>query len=263
VETTNDFDRLHKIWRHATCLEISPFHFTRKRLIMDAVATSVKPGSSVLDVGCGIGDLLVSLAEQGVAADGTDVARFALNAAKRRLSHTDLVLSDARWLPFRGDNYSVVICSEVLEHVEDHAKVAEEIHRVLVPGGTAVLTVPHGEQHWTWEDRVDGHLRRYTKKQFSDLMREAGFEIDEIRCWGFPLAVLFRKVISTPLYDRGFHESQSCMKNSVFYRALLRSIVMLFRLDDSFHGSQLGLGIVARLRKPIASPGTTANVKAA
>lgn len=230
---------------------------------MNSVANLVRPGSSVLDVGCGIGDLLLSFLDRGAAAEGTDVAQFALKVAKRRLSHADLVQSDARWLPFREGHYSVVVCSEVLEHVKNHAKIAEEINRILAPGGIAVLTVPHGEQHWTWEDRVDGHLRRYTKKQFVDLMRGAGFDIEEIKCWGFPLAVLFRKTISTPLYNRGFHESKSGVKNSPIFRWLLRIIVILFRVDDLFHESQLGLGIVAKLRKPNTSPRTIANVRVA
>jgi len=247
------------IWKHEVLLEMSPFHQTRKRLLMRLLDSPVRAEGPVLDVGCGIGDLIASLAGRGLSAHGTDVALSALRTAKRRIPSANLVLSDARWLPFRSDRYGLVICSEVLEHIREHAQVACELSRVLAPGGVALLTVPHGEQHWTWEDRVDGHLRRYTENEFADLMMKAGLTVDEMRCWGFPLAVLFRKAISTPLYNRGIHESKIEARRSPIFRILLRLIVALFRFDDLFHGTQLGLGLVAKLRKPSVPHGTTGN----
>lgn len=251
--TAKYFDKLHEVWRHDVYLEMSPFHHTRKRLIMNILANSIGTGSSILDAGCGIGDLMSTLSEQCVAVDGTDLALSALKSAKKKLPHASFVQSDAVRLPFRTGHYSIVVCSEVLEHVENHEQAAEELNRILLPGGIAILTVPHGEQHWTFEDRIDGHLRRYTKKQFTDLMKRAGFAVDEVRCWGFPLAVLFRKTVSTPLYNRGFHESKGKVGKSRIFVALLQLIVTLFRFDDLFHGAQLGLGLVAKLRKPITS----------
>lgn len=253
VATAGCFDKLHQIWRHEVYLEMSPFHHTRKRLIMSTLTDSMSTGSSVLDAGCGIADLMSTLCERGVAAVGTDLALSALKFAKKRLPESNFVQSDTVYLPFRTGCYSIVVCSEVLEHVENHERAARELNRILLPGGIAVLTVPHGEQHWTFEDRIDGHLRRYTKKQFSHLMKRAGFSIEELRCWGFPLAVLFRKTISTPLYNRGFHESKGQMGKSRIFTVLLRVIVTLFRFDDLFHGTQLGLGLIAKLRKPISS----------
>lgn len=60
------------------------------------------------------------------------------------------VEGDIQLLPFRDGCAGGVICLEVLEHVEDPARAVSEIHRVLAPGGLALVTVPflqpyHGE----------------------------------------------------------------------------------------------------------------------
>jgi len=51
----------------------------------------------------------------------------------------DLV-ADAHTLPFEDNSYEIVICREVLEHVKDPQKVLSELHRVLMPGGTLLLS---------------------------------------------------------------------------------------------------------------------------
>jgi SAM-dependent methyltransferase len=60
-------------------------------------------------------------------------------------------------LPFADDSFDVVLCIQVLEHVDDPAAVARELHRVCRPGGR-VLASTHGTQvyhpspndHWRW-----------------------------------------------------------------------------------------------------------------
>lgn len=57
----------------------------------------------------------------------------------QRGSNVDVV-TDIHRLPFRDESVGTVLCVEVLEHVHDPLRAVEEIHRVLVPGGIAVLT---------------------------------------------------------------------------------------------------------------------------
>jgi ubiquinone/menaquinone biosynthesis C-methylase UbiE len=55
----------------------------------------------------------------------------------------DLVLMSAEHLAFKDDLFDIVLLIEVLEHVKDDRKALEEIHRVLKPGGLAILTAPN------------------------------------------------------------------------------------------------------------------------
>ncbi|MBX9906622.1 class I SAM-dependent methyltransferase [Patescibacteria group bacterium] len=50
------------------------------------------------------------------------------------------IVADAHAIPFPDNHFEIVICREVLEHVKDPARVLSEMHRVLVPGGTLLLS---------------------------------------------------------------------------------------------------------------------------
>jgi ubiquinone/menaquinone biosynthesis C-methylase UbiE len=49
---------------------------------------------------------------------------------------------DIHQIPFPENHFDVVLCNHVLEHVADDIKAMSEIHRVLKPGGYAILQVP-------------------------------------------------------------------------------------------------------------------------
>ena len=72
-------------------------------------------------------------------------------------------------LPFESDQFDVVCAFDVIEHVEDDALAASEIHRVLKPGGQFFITVPAFQFLWSNHDVVNHHHRRYTKQQLNQL----------------------------------------------------------------------------------------------
>lgn len=62
------------------------------------------------------------------------------------------IVSDVQSLPFLDGQFDCVIAIEVLEHVENSMKMADEIYRVLMPGGKLILSVPflfheHGDPY--------------------------------------------------------------------------------------------------------------------
>jgi SAM-dependent methyltransferase len=106
------------------------------RRLLDAT-----PSSRVLEVGVGGGNVLERIA--GVRF-GIDLSPFILQKAHSRLgARASLVRSDAMALPFGDGTFDRVYCSEVLEHVLDPESVIGEMHRVLAPGGVAVISVPN------------------------------------------------------------------------------------------------------------------------
>lgn len=99
---------------------------------------------------------------------------------------------DIQNLPFEGNEYDVVICNHVLEHVPDDKKAMSEIYRVLKPKGYAILQVPADlDLPETFEDdsitdrkkraEIFGqydHLRLYGV-DYPERLRSTGFIIDE------------------------------------------------------------------------------------
>lgn len=56
-------------------------------------------------------------------------------------------------MQFESGSFDVVIANHVLEHVDDDARALAEIHRMLKPGGMAILQTPYGRKlHHTWSD---------------------------------------------------------------------------------------------------------------
>jgi 2-polyprenyl-6-hydroxyphenyl methylase/3-demethylubiquinone-9 3-methyltransferase len=94
----------------------------------------------VLDVGCGGGYTCEFLARRGVRMSGIDRSSPCIEAARSHAAvvglEIDYWLGTAEELPFAAGSFDVVICVDVLEHVDGPDSVVAEIARVLAPGGT-------------------------------------------------------------------------------------------------------------------------------
>jgi SAM-dependent methyltransferase len=99
---------------------------------------------------------------------------------------------DIAALPYDEAAFDVVLCCHVLEHVPDDRKAMREIHRVLRPGGWAILQVPfQSKREHTYEDPAitdpaqrrrafgqEDHLRIYGQ-DYGPRLREAGFRVTQ------------------------------------------------------------------------------------
>jgi len=115
-------------------------HFARYRWAAQLVA-----GRRVLDAGCGVGYGSAMLARAG-AADvvGLDVSAKAVDAAGDGApGNTSFVVGDVHALPFETGRFDVVVCFEVIEHVEGQDGVIAELARVLAPGGVLAISSPN------------------------------------------------------------------------------------------------------------------------
>ena len=97
----------------------------------------------VLDLGCGGGFMAEALARRGAAVVGVDPCVAAVEAAMRHARTAGLAIdyrvASGEALPLDDAAFDVVVCVDVLEHVEHLGAVLAEIRRVLVPGGLLVF----------------------------------------------------------------------------------------------------------------------------
>lgn len=104
-------------------------------------------GKSVLEAGCGIGTDGARFAAAGADYTGLDFSGPALRLARRRFELENLsgrfVAGSVTKLPFRDSAFDLVFSHGVIHHVEDTAAATREFHRVLRPGGTALVMVYH------------------------------------------------------------------------------------------------------------------------
>ncbi len=157
------------------------------------------PGATVVDLGCGAGELSAPLREAGARVIGVDVAREALRRAAQRSPGADL----RHWpegapLPIQDASADVVWAGEVIEHVVDVGAWLSELRRVLAPGGRLLLTTPHHgpgtllrlalsrrafAEHF--EPRAD-HLRFFSPRTLRGLLEDQGFRVEGVRAAGGP-----------------------------------------------------------------------------
>ena len=146
----------------------------RRRIVCDTLeALRLPPSTRILDAGCGSGAMLDELARYG---DTTGVEPHPLGvAAAHRAGHSRVVRARVEELPFAAASYELVTCLDVIEHTPDDCLALRELHRVTVPGGYLVVTVPAYPALWSQHDVVNGHHRRYVKRTLMSAATEAGW----------------------------------------------------------------------------------------
>jgi ubiquinone/menaquinone biosynthesis C-methylase UbiE len=92
---------------------------------------------------------------------------------------------------FRAD---VVVCTEVIEHVEDYEVLLDNLIEMLNPGGTLVITTQSGKIHAT-EISV-GHVRHFRIEQLCQALEEKGMKVITRNCWGWPGYVALKYLIN-------------------------------------------------------------------
>lgn len=109
-------------------------------------------GKKVLEVGVGAGTDLVNWARHGALLSGVDLTQPAIDLSRERLAlegmQADLRVCDAEHLPFEDDTFDVVYSYGVLMVTPDTERAIAEVHRVLKPGGVALLML-YNLNAWT------------------------------------------------------------------------------------------------------------------
>lgn len=108
-------------------------------------------GLHVLEVGCGLGTDGAQFAQAGGIYTGIDLTDAAVDLARRRFELFQLPgtfrVADAEHLDFPDNTFDIVYSHGVLHHTPDTAAAVREVHRVLRPGGKAVVMLYHRDSY--------------------------------------------------------------------------------------------------------------------
>lgn len=159
-----------------------------------ALARSFNNPKDIAEVGAGEGYLIEKLVKMHPKASivGCDLSERVNELARERLAsfpQVSILKEDAENVSFADDSFDAVICCEVLEHVEHPEKAIAELYRILHKGGVALVSVPH-EPIWRMLNmarfkyvkdlgNTPGHLNHWTRGQFKQFVRQAGFSVKQ------------------------------------------------------------------------------------
>lgn len=104
-----------------------------RRAISDA--TGIRPGTRVLDVGCGSGEFVRALTDAGAACSGIDPAAAMVELSRSRVPGADIRQGDVEQLPWPDASFDVVVAINALQFADDPDAALAEMARVTVPGG--------------------------------------------------------------------------------------------------------------------------------
>lgn len=189
------------------------------------------PSSRLLDVACGEGALLENVSARGIEAYGTDLSRVAVERSRELVPGARLTVSNGEHLPYADDTFDFVTCLGSLEHYLDPWRGAQEIRRVLKPGGLAAIYLPNsyylGDIIWHVLRRGRGPHHRQLVERFATSQEWAGF-----------LRMMGLKPVAVRRYNLMFPRSRADLRWYRQYPTKLLSLMLApfvpFHLSYSF-----------------------------
>lgn len=185
-----NYNKFHKKTRIQTKI-INSKNFTYHYLIKELERIEYK-NKKILDIGCGSGATTFYLARKALKVYGIDISKRAVELCQQ--SRTSLGLEGKvifRIMNFPQktprDKFDIIICSEVLEHLENDILALKQIKKILKPKGIVIISVPSKNAPlYKWGltsnfDRGVGHLRRYSIEDLSVLLKKTGFTVIEVK----------------------------------------------------------------------------------
>lgn len=137
--------------------QLDEYRYDKLNYLPRLIDFSSYKGKNLLEVGCGIGIDLVRFARAGVNVTGIDLSKKGIDLAGRNLVqnglNADLFVMNGECMQFVDNTFDVVYAHGVLQYTGNTEKMVAEIHRVLKPGGEAIMMV-------------------YNKNSWLDLMRK-------------------------------------------------------------------------------------------
>ena len=135
----------HPVGTQGFFQDLDEYRFDKLRYLPKVVNFNGYRGKNLLEVGCGVGIDLLRFAKGGAKVFGVDLARQSIDLAKKNFELNgawgEFRMMNGEALELEDDSFDVVYAHGVLQYTADAEQMAKELHRVLKPGGEAIMMV--------------------------------------------------------------------------------------------------------------------------
>jgi SAM-dependent methyltransferase len=243
-----DRDDWSKHWdSYADTASQNPAVRMRRELILFAISRIPGQIDLLIDIGSGQGDFLRSAANCHVARRlaGFELSETGVTISRAKVPEATFIQADLLNASTALSNYAekadAIVCSEVIEHVDNPTGFLQALKKYLKSGGWLILTVPGGPM--SAFDKHIGHRKHFDTESIAAVLRSAGFSIEKIQLAGFPFFNLYRLAVvlrgKKLIEDAGAgtnhgHPNALAMLGMRVFRLLFR-----FNVDNSLFGWQV------------------------
>ncbi|HEX8139406.1 MAG TPA: class I SAM-dependent methyltransferase [Pyrinomonadaceae bacterium] len=130
---------------------VEEHRYSKEWHIPEAADFAAARAQRVLEIGCGLGTDGAQFARAGALYTGVDLTEAAVELARKRFELFGLPgefrTADAENLDFADESFDLVYSHGVLHHTPDTERAVREVHRVLKPGGRAVVMLYHRDSY--------------------------------------------------------------------------------------------------------------------
>lgn len=176
------------------------WHTNKLRAVLELIP---QESSKILDVGCASGWFISQVSQEFPTAScfGIDIYDKAVRYATKLYPHIMFNVADAHSLPFKSNSFDVVICTEVLEHVDDPKRILIEIRRILRKSGTAIIELDSGSTLFSiawylwrkWNGKVwnESHLHSFNPNKLEKIILSSELKIEKKEKFNLGMAMIF------------------------------------------------------------------------
>jgi len=226
--------------------ESHPWYQSRLLFVNQILRNFHPQTTKILDFGCGSGAALQVCKDNGFEKIfGVDTSELCIASTRSRGIHVEKITSH---LPILPSKYDLIICLDVLEHLENDVDYLKLFKAHLTEGGRILISVPAHQFLWSKHDEINHHFRRYSKETFINSVSAAQLQINSLRYWNsmlFPIFILQRGV---KRFSKNEAQNEFALPPKLL-RGLLFSMLK-FEAMHKFLGGLMGVSIIAILELP-------------
>jgi len=176
--------------------------FRKRASIILKLFKKVKKDVKILDAGCGYGIYSLILAEKGYNLTSLDIEAIRIKEIESMKNEYGFIKDKIKTkigsltnLPFKNEEFEVIICSEVLEHIKDYKKAFLELGRVLKKNGALIVSVPTDSEQNLINFKKFGHERPgYSINMISGMASKLRLKIERVFFYDYYFGKLAFKI---------------------------------------------------------------------
>jgi ubiquinone/menaquinone biosynthesis C-methylase UbiE len=197
--------------------ELDEYRFDKLRYLPQVVDFSSYRSKTVLEVGCGVGIDLLRFARAGSHVTGIDLAEISIELARQNFTfnglEAHLQVMNGEEMTFSDNSFDVVYAHGVLQYTHDATGMISELHRVLKPGGEAIVMVYN---KYSWLNLLSKIMKVELEHEDAPVLRK--YSVDETKKLLRPFSQVRILVERFPVESKLHQGLKARLYNQVFVR---------------------------------------------